>query len=104
MNKEGIFMPQATEEDIRREKQKARKLRHSRWWHRKKERGVCYYCNRKVGAGELTMDHIVPLIRGGKSTKSNIVPACKECNSKKKYLLPLEWEEYLDKIRRQTGD
>jgi 5-methylcytosine-specific restriction endonuclease McrA len=41
------------------------------------------------------MDHIVPLIRGGKSLKSNIVPACKECNNKKKHMLPIEWEEYL---------
>jgi 5-methylcytosine-specific restriction enzyme A len=23
------------------------------------------------------------------------VPACKECNNKKKYLIPVEWEEYL---------
>jgi len=41
------------------------------------------------------MDHVVPLIRGGKSKKGNVVAACKECNSKKKYLLPLEWEVYL---------
>jgi 5-methylcytosine-specific restriction endonuclease McrA len=33
------------------------------------------------------MDHIVPLIRGGKTTRGNVVPACKECNNKKKYLL-----------------
>jgi 5-methylcytosine-specific restriction endonuclease McrA len=41
------------------------------------------------------MDHIVPLIRGGKSSRGNIVPACKTCNSQKKYLLPIEWEDYL---------
>jgi 5-methylcytosine-specific restriction endonuclease McrA len=42
------------------------------------------------------MDHIVPLIRGGKSTKGNLVPACKDCNNKKKYLLPVEWKEYME--------
>lgn len=47
---------------------------------------------------ELTMDHLVPIIRGGKSVKSNIVTACKECNNKKKYLLPIEWEEYLSNL------
>jgi len=44
------------------------------------------------------MDHVVPLTRGGKSTKRNVVPACKECNNKKKYLLPIEWEEYLQSL------
>lgn len=38
------------------------------------------------------MDHLIPLVRGGKSTKNNLVPACKECNMKKKYALPWEWE------------
>ena len=40
----------------------------------------------------MTMDHIVPIIRGGKSTKGNVVPACKECNTKKKHSLLMEWE------------
>lgn len=45
------------------------------------------------------MDHIVPIIRGGRSTKGNVVAACKACNTKKKYLLPMEWEEYLTTIQ-----
>ncbi len=56
---------------------------------------------------DLTMDHLIPLSRGGKSKKGNLVPACKECNNKKKYLLPLEWEEYLDTLRsgfKAAGD
>ena len=36
------------------------------------------------------MDHVVPVSRGGKSTKGNIVPCCKECNNAKKYLTPVE--------------
>ncbi|MBN1850365.1 MAG: HNH endonuclease [Deltaproteobacteria bacterium] len=84
-----------SEQDIRREKEKARQLRKTQWWIRKINQGVCYYCNQEVGKSNLTMDHVVPLSRGGKSTKGNIVAACKECNNKKKYLLPIEWEEYL---------
>ena len=53
---------------------------------------------------ELTMDHIVPIIRGGRSTKNNVVPACKECNNKKKHSLPMEWEEYLDKLKKEHID
>jgi 5-methylcytosine-specific restriction protein A len=87
-----------SEETIRKEKQKARLLRNSAWWMRKTSEGRCYYCSREVGRPNLTMDHIVPLSRGGKSKKGNIVPACKECNNKKKYLLPIEWQEYLDRL------
>jgi 5-methylcytosine-specific restriction endonuclease McrA len=36
------------------------------------------------------MDHILPVVRGGKSVKSNCVPCCKECNNEKKYLTPAE--------------
>ncbi len=104
MVSEYIFFETASEEDIRRERARARALRQSAWWKRKKARGVCYYCGRKVGPKALTMDHIVPLSRGGKSTKSNIVACCKECNNKKKYLLPVEWQEYLERIRRNNPE
>ena len=43
------------------------------------------------------MDHVVPLARGGKSNKGNIVPCCKSCNNDKKYLTPAEM--LLKKIR-----
>jgi 5-methylcytosine-specific restriction endonuclease McrA len=36
------------------------------------------------------MDHLVPVIRGGKSTKGNLVPSCKSCNSERKHRLPFE--------------
>ncbi|MCP4665420.1 MAG: HNH endonuclease [Deltaproteobacteria bacterium] len=93
-----------SEKDVRLEKEKARRLRRTHWWDRKTQRGVCYYCRRMVGRDQLTMDHVVPLSRGGKSKKGNIVPACKECNSKKKYMLPLEWEEYLERLARREPD
>jgi 5-methylcytosine-specific restriction endonuclease McrA len=50
------------------------------------------------------MEHIVPLIRGGRTTKGNVVTVCKECNKKKRYLLPMEWEEYLqDSLRKKSS-
>lgn len=42
----------------------------------------CAYCGKKSKG--LTVDHIVPLIRGGTNTIDNIVPACGACNSSKK--------------------
>ncbi|MFA7711719.1 MAG: HNH endonuclease [Candidatus Neomarinimicrobiota bacterium] len=78
------------EKQIAREKAKAKELRKSNWWKQKLASGICHYCGKKFKPEELTMDHIVPIVRGGKSTKSNVVPACKECNNKKKYLTPVE--------------
>jgi len=78
------FIVDVSTEFIKREKEKARALRKTRWWQLKISKGQCYYCGATVPPNELTMDHIVPLIRGGRSTKSNIVPACKDCNNKKK--------------------
>ena len=94
-----FFIPD--DKEIKREKDKARSLRKTEWWRKKLEKGVCYYCNQNVGRSELTMDHLVPLSRGGKSKKGNLVPACKECNNKKKYLLPMEWQEYLKTLDRR---
>jgi len=82
-------------EDIRRERSKARELRHSQWWKRRLARGVCHYCQEPTPAQELTMDHIVPLARGGKTTRGNVAPCCKTCNTRKKQLLPMEWDAYL---------
>lgn len=48
----------------------------------------CVYCHRKLK--RLTMDHILPLSKGGAHTLSNIVPACRSCNSKKHTGAPLK--------------
>jgi 5-methylcytosine-specific restriction enzyme A len=81
---------------LKREREKARELRASAWWKRRISAGICYYCRRAVGVRALTMDHLVPLGRGGRSVRGNLVPACKECNDRKKSSLPFEWPDYLD--------
>lgn len=86
------------EELLRRERQKARELRRSQWWRNRISTGICHYCSGHFAASELTLDHVVPLVRGGKSTRGNCVPACKECNTRKRDLLPTEWQEYLDSL------
>ena len=93
------FIAEATDEEIRREKARARELRATGWWKRKRALGRCHYCGGAFKPAELTMDHLVPVVRGGKSVKANLVPACKDCNNKKKYLLPSEWEEYLERLK-----
>lgn len=56
------------EKDIKRERSKARELRESQWWKRCLAKGICYYCGKQTPPKELTMDHIVPISRGGRST------------------------------------
>ena len=87
---------------IRAERKKARELRKTRWWQQKTSSGTCWYCGQKVGYHNLTMDHVIPLGRGGRSTKENLVPCCKECNTKKKNALPIEWEEYMEELQRRN--
>ena len=49
---------------------------------------TCAYCG--VKGKNLTIDHVVPRSKGGKSTFENTVTACKKCNNKKDDMLPSE--------------
>ena len=69
---------------IKKERAKARKLSASPWWQSRLKEGLCYFCEKAFPAQKLTMEHLVPLARGGLSIKNNLVTACKACNSKKK--------------------
>ena len=90
-------------EDLRRERNKARELRASPWWKRQCAKGRCHYCGRPTPARDLTMDHIVPIARGGRTTRGNVAPCCKDCNNRKKGMLPMEWEAFLETARK-NGD
>lgn len=41
----------------------------------------CAYCGKE--GKRLTIDHIIPKVKGGKSTFENTVTSCKPCNNKK---------------------
>jgi len=43
----------------------------------------CQYCDQEFPTSLLTLDHVLPLSRGGKTTWENVVTACKKCNNKK---------------------
>ena len=91
-------------DELKRQRARARELRASGWWKRRISTGACYYCRRQVGHRALTMDHLVPLGRGGTSIRGNVVPACKDCNTRKKSLLPIEWQEYVDSLADRADD
>lgn len=47
---------------------------------------ACWYCPRPAD----TVDHLIPLARGGTNYEGNLVPACRSCNSRKQDRLPIE--------------
>ena len=43
----------------------------------------CQYCGNKFTDKQLTYDHVIPRARGGLTVWTNIVAACKPCNTRK---------------------
>jgi len=68
---------------------KCRKRGHSSSWIRKEKRArvyerdrwICVYCTRGHYPRDLTLDHVVPRSKGGTNDVSNLVTACRSCNS-----------------------
>lgn len=57
-------------------------------WARQRDGYRCVYC----GSGEgLTVDHVIPLARGGSNELSNLATCCGPCNSSKGARLLSEW-------------
>ncbi len=50
--------------------------------------GRCAYCGVRA---KLTLDHVVPVSRGGQHSIGNILPACGGCNSRKRARFITEW-------------
>jgi len=48
-----------------------------------RDEGKCQYCLKRFPDRELTLDHVLPVVRGGKKTWENIVTACIRCNQRK---------------------
>jgi HNH endonuclease len=53
----------------------------------------CRYCLKRFKADVLTIDHVVPLARGGSNDLTNLVLACEPCNKAKSDKSPTEWKE-----------
>lgn len=58
----------------------------------------CIYCGSKEN---ITIDHVIPLTRGGMHSIGNLAPACSHCNSSKNNRTVTEWR--MSKIRYGEG-
>lgn len=54
------------------------------------QKGLCIYCK---ADGRLTLDHIIPLARGGSHTRENAQMICARCNSRKGAKDPIEFAQ-----------
>lgn len=48
-----------------------------------RDHSICQYCGVYFSKTHLTLDHVVPIVQGGKKSWENIVTACKPCNQRK---------------------
>jgi 5-methylcytosine-specific restriction endonuclease McrA len=51
---------------------------------------TCQYCGATPSRKNLTVDHVIPRSRGGKTTWENVVTACDKCNGRKGNRTPAE--------------
>lgn len=59
-----------------------------------KGRNVCVYCGETFLDKDMTLDHMIPQERGGPTITNNLVPSCKECNSKKSNMTAEQYIKY----------
>lgn len=60
----------------------------------KRSRSRCSCCGKKLTTKTMTMDHIIPLSRGGKNEAENLIALCPECNKRKGNMLYLPYGYY----------
>lgn len=56
---------------------------------------VCVYCLENITRNCRTLEHLVPLCRGGRHVIDNADMACRSCNSRKAGRTPLEFFQYV---------
>lgn len=63
-----------------------------------KSKGVCAHCGKKLTLEDMTVDHVIPLSKGGGNDLKNLVALCEKCNKdKSNYVVqPEEYFNYLD--------
>lgn len=68
----------------------------------------CFYCGEEVTEISSTLDHLIPLSRGGTSGPGNLELACRKCNGEKNDSTPVEWLEQIqaevDRLTKRANE
>jgi 5-methylcytosine-specific restriction endonuclease McrA len=100
-----IFLKKKTVSGIKPEKRKPvpREWIIDSYWHLE---GICPLCDKPMDLTDkknpVVPDHIIPIIKGGKTERRNITAAHFRCNSQKGNMDSLEWAKY--KQTHKIGD
>lgn len=68
-----------------------------------RDSNYCQYCGKKFNKSHLTLDHVIPIVQGGKKCWENIVTACKTCNQRKGGRTPPQAGMQLIRKPKQPG-
>ena len=54
-------------------------------WQKKLDeyKNCCAYCGKLLGS-DMTIDHVIPIVKGGTNDIENLVPCCARCNTRKR--------------------
>lgn len=63
----------------------------------------CYYCNTPLNIYNRSIDHLIPLARGGENKTYNRVYACKNCNNLKMDMTVTEFNRYKELKEKYKG-
>lgn len=75
--------PMTSEPDSRPKNQRAKRARMIR-----RNGPKCHWCPKTLTLDDSTIDHVIPLARGGLDNDNNRVLACAPCNSKRGHAMP----------------
>lgn len=67
------------------------------------QNGLCFYCETNmmlIKGNQITLDHIIPRVKGGGNNKDNKCMSCYTCNQLKSSYPPEEFIEWIKKHKK----
>ena len=71
-------------------------------WQKLYSADTCYYCGKHIDGRNKTIDHKIPVSRGGTNAKENLVMCCRSCNSSKHNKTELEFYKWREKKNERS--